>query len=233
MSTKIVSLSGESETGKDTFAAPLIKRGWKYASFAEPLKEMCKQLFGIADYFVNDPTGKKSMFVRPRILTPKIYAQIIGYMEKSYHLEDMQDIISKVRQECVDKPFKNTGKYLEFSSPRKLLQFVGTDICREVFPEYFLDMLKKELDRDVRNAVITDSRFPNEREMLKNEFGATLIRIKRPGYTLDSEMNNRPQVEGSVVHVSESSLGADSEYDIIILNNGNIDELQTRALTLL
>jgi hypothetical protein len=228
MGFKIISLSGEAEVGKDCFALPLIIRGWKKGSFAEPLKEMCMDIFEVSYYYVNKPEGKKKQFDRPRIFTEQAFAKIIGHITKTYDIDDKIDIITQLRETYIKKPLKETGKYLEFNSSRQLLQFVGTDICRAVFPEYFLDMLKLNMNNDPRNTVVTDARFYNERMMLKEEFGAKLIRIKRPGYTPINMYNRTVSTDITKSHVSENSLGYDEEYDLIILNDGTKAELQDK-----
>lgn len=222
MGIKVISLSGEAGVGKSTLAVPLVRRGWKECSFAAPLKDMCKSIFSISDYFVNDPEGKKTSFPRPRVFTEKEFGRIIHIMQDQYELSDKQHKkITEIGDKYVFKKTHTNGKYLEFHNSRTLLQFVGTEICREIFPEYFLDMLKVSMESDIRNTIITDTRFPNERVMLKEDFGAQLVRIKRPGYTPNSLVQPK--------HLSESSFGLDEDYDIIILNDGKKDEFQDKA----
>ena len=110
------------------------------------------------------------------------------------------------------------GKARLFRTTRELLQFVGTEICRKISVSYHIDVLQMQLERDPGNWVITDARFPNERKMLKESFGATLIRIKRPGII---------SINGD--HESEKSLGNDDEYDVVFMNEGTIEQLHTEA----
>jgi hypothetical protein len=98
-----------------------------------------------------------------------------------------------------------------------MLQTVGTDICRTfIKDDIWLEYVKKEIQLFPK-VVITDARFKNEREYLKN-IGAILILVKRPGY------ENKSQ------HISENQLGLEDEYDIIVNNDQTIQTLQSSML---
>jgi hypothetical protein len=232
---KIISLSGETKVGKNTFAEPLIKRGWVEVSFARNLKDLCKDVFKLTEYFVNHAEGKERVLNYPRELNPVTFAKVVGWMKKTHHLDDLEDTITQVRDEHVRYPYENTKEYKKFSRPRELLQFIGTDICRAIFPEYHMDIVATIIKNNPgSNIVITDARFHNERVMLKEDCNATLIRIKRPGYTPDDLINEKPtNTEPASLHVSETSLGNDSDYDVIIVNNGTVEELKEKALSLI
>ena len=203
---KVISLSGEAQTGKDSFAAPLMERGWVRLSFAENLKSMCKKVFDLTDDQVNTQEGKAEQLNPPRELNVETAIKIICWMAKTHRINDIH--LWKY----------NTPRKL--NTPREILQIVGTDVCRDIVPTYHVDIVQRQIEAlSDKNVIITDSRFPNEREMLKKNFDAILIRIKRPGYT--------PEVPTG--HASETSLGADKEYNRII-NEVFLIELQKKAL---
>jgi hypothetical protein len=230
---KVIGIAGEMETGKSTFAIPLVQRGWIECSFAYNLKEMCKNIFNLSDYYVNHPEGKRKVLAYPRYITPKILANIVGWMENTHDLSDKIPEITAIRTE-ITNTFNVSGYYPQFTSSRALLQYVGTDICRRILEEYHLDVLHIQLAQHQGNCVITDVRFPNERHMLKDDFAATLVRLKRPGYTPDHLLDQTtPKDILRTDHASENSLGEDTEYDVVIINNGNIQELQERSLMFL
>ena len=117
-----------------------------------------------------------------------------------------------------------------FKTPREILQFVGTEICRHISEAYHAEVLIRQiLEEPNVNWIITDARFPNERAALKKLFGAMLVRIKRPGYTPPSCFDSEEEAKADG-HASELSFGDDSEYDAVIINSGTIEDLQNEAL---
>ena len=205
---KIISLSGEAQTGKDSFAAPLIERGWMRVSFADNLKLMCMKIFNLTGDQVDTQEGKAEILDPPRTFGLEEAIKVICWMAKTHRIG------------VLDLEEFNTGDPTVLKTPREILQFIGTDVCRKFIPTYHLDVVRRQINlMPDKNIIITDSRFPNEREMLKREFDAMLIRIKRPGYTPDVPTG----------HVSETSLGPDSEYDRVI-NEVLLLELQKKAL---
>ncbi len=121
---------------------------------------------------------------------------------------------------------------------RKLLQMVGTDAIRNVIHEdawvnaLFVEYkaigtkLKEECNHPIRTAydigeccedgliypnwIITDVRFPNEFNAIRNRNGI-IIRVDRP----DTEVST---------HASETSL-SDAEFDYTMLNNSDLEYL--------
>lgn len=103
-------------------------------------------------------------------------------------------------------------------TPRKILQYFGTEIVRTGFTEFlqdsnnfWVDKVKEHLHED-GSYVITDVRFKNEVEFIKDN-GGVVILIKRPGF------------EPSNVHSSENGI---EDYDIVIDNDGTIDDLKKK-----
>lgn len=81
---------------------------------------------------------------------------------------------------------------------REVLQKVGTDIFRERYPNFWVDviaMLIQVIGQDFDYIIIPDCRFRNEIEVL----GATSVKIIRSNY--ESKLT-----EGQKSHVSETSL---------------------------
>lgn len=104
-----------------------------------------------------------------------------------------------------------------YQSPRHLLQFVGTDLFRENWPDVWIHALRHRiLSRPHQNYVITDVRFPNEADMIRS-MGGSVIRIVRPSlFTSPDE------------HISET-LSDSISVDATITNSGSVDELQDAA----
>lgn len=94
---------------------------------------------------------------------------------------------------------------------RRLLQVMGTEVGRELFGKYvWVDKVMRQVKDD--KFVITDVRFPNEADTIR-EYGGFVFKVERPGVNPLNE------------HASENAM-AKYEYDGVILNNGTIDDLR-------
>ena len=119
-------------------------------------------------------------------------------------------------------------------TPRWVLQYWGTEVGRRSFHnDIWVSSIENQLRKIEDNVVITDCRFKNEVDAIKNA-GGTTIRVERgeqPQWLPDAVDYNyyqNPQALARLtelnVHASEySSVGLD--YDHTIKNNGTIDEL--------
>lgn len=107
------------------------------------------------------------------------------------------------------------------ASPRQILQFVGTELFRdrlcELMPELgkhiFIHNMRLRLDSIKGNMVVSDVRFQNEIDMIK-EMGGYVIRIVRNDSSVCLE---------SGMHASEnhdSLVG----YDIMLINDGSLED---------
>jgi hypothetical protein len=118
-------------------------------------------------------------------------------------------------------------------TPRWVLQFWGTDLARKHFhDDIWVASLENKIIKSNTNVVISDCRFPNEVQAI-HDLGGSIIRVQRgelPEWYPDAEL----AVKGSVVainslkdkniHISEWAWIC-SKYDILINNDGNVDEL--------
>lgn len=104
---------------------------------------------------------------------------------------------------------------------RKFLQYIGTEWARGQEEDVWVNILIKEIKEFIKttdgSVYVTDVRFPNEFDALKN-IGFTMVNIKGDS---KSEFGS-----GSITHASEISLSKYKEdmWDIIIENNGSLDE---------
>lgn len=137
-------------------------------------------------------------------------------------------------KELVKKYFPHL--YSEEHKPRWLLQIIGTEMFRSIDPDVWINALFKNIDAKNKvlmgyglakeHIVITDCRFPNEFEALK-ERGFTFIRIK-----VDEDIRKRRMIdrgdeftEDNMKHQSETFYDTfDCEYEIN--NNGTLEELE-------
>jgi len=132
-------------------------------------------------------------------------------------------------------------------TPRWILQFWGTEVCRKTFhDDIWIASLENKLRNSKDNVVISDCRFPNEIKAIKNA-GGTVIRVVRgdePEWYEDAVTYNRGPDENSEWEVSKTRLDQlnvhASEYswvglpfDAVLDNNGSIADLYDQVETLI
>jgi hypothetical protein len=123
-------------------------------------------------------------------------------------------------------------------TPRWVLQYWGTEVCRGGFhDDIWIASLENKLRNSKDNIVISDVRFPNEIKAIHNA-GGKVIRIKRgpePEWYEDAVNANkgdkfmgwaigRKKLESLKIHASETAwVGGD--IDVTICNDTTIDDL--------
>jgi hypothetical protein len=127
----------------------------------------------VADYLVKMLDFRRLAFALP-----------IKKIAHEYFLVNWNDL------ERSDKPEK----------VRKLLQMLGTEVGRAFDPDIWVDHMRDNiLEAPYKSIVITDVRFPNEAQMLVDDFNADLILVRRP---------NNPNIGKKMMeHASETSIG--------------------------
>jgi len=131
-------------------------------------------------------------------------------------------------------------------TPRWILQYWGTEVCRDGFhSDIWVASVENKIRQTPDNIVITDCRFANEINVIKKVGGITLRveRGDRPGWhtsavryntapTNSEEWIRAKSVLDSIgVHASEySSVGL--AYDHYIDNNGTMDQLHSQIKSL-
>lgn len=103
---------------------------------------------------------------------------------------------------------------------RRLLQVMGTEVGRDlVGPSVWIDALLKTMVPGKRY-VVTDVRFPNEIMALKKfDPNTWAVKVTRPGF---GPVNQ---------HISDAGL-ADFYFDVILQNDGTVDDLRADAESL-
>jgi hypothetical protein len=97
---------------------------------------------------------------------------------------------------------------------RGLMQRIGTEMGREMFGEnIWVELAIKEANKYKKPIVMSDTRFKNEAEAIRNS-GGFVVRVERPG------------VEAANSHVSEHDLDG-YEFDVTIQNTGTLEDLYT------
>jgi hypothetical protein len=157
-------------------------------------------------------------------------------------------------------------KYLIKLTPRKLLQLLGTECGRNIIhPNIWVNALFADYDTtssckfyhtrtkcmcyresddstlcesDTPNWIITDMRFPNEFQAVKNRGGIT-IRVNRPKYAYESDLPEKSSPlqhaeRGKELHNHPSETALDNaEFDFVIDNNKDIEHLVNEVKSVL
>jgi hypothetical protein len=176
----IIGITGRKFHGKDTLADYLVKQhGYIKLSFAQPLKEICKTIFGFTNSQVNGD-------------------------------------------------LKETIDFRWDVTPRKVMQFIGTELFRDnigrllpdigenLWARCVIEKIKSLLLVDPSSKfVISDVRFPNEIECLR-EYSkeSKIFRVYRPGVLVDETSS----------HPSEKLIDSLS-VDADIINDSDKDSL--------
>ncbi len=202
---KIFGLSGDprgqKQSGKDTFATFCAvamsqeKPGFKIRSraFADPLKQFCMSYIGLSrDACYGEDADKDATF--------GIWSEVFDNKLQVKYNVGPRDAISG----------------------RTIMQVVGTDIFRESFRDTFwIDMMQnvtipEAQEEGIDLLFITDMRFRNEVDMVKQNGGET-FRIYR----------DIPR-ENAILHRSEQELAeiSDEAFDHIIHNEGDFDSFR-------
>jgi len=132
-------------------------------------------------------------------------------------------------------------------TPRWILQYWGTDVCRKSFhDDIWIASLENKMRKTGDNIVISDVRFPNEIAAIHTS-GGLVVRIKRgddPEWFSSAESYNRgpngnttwalskSRLEKSRIHASEYSW-VGGKIDHVIYNDSTIDSLYSQVGSLL
>jgi hypothetical protein len=122
-------------------------------------------------------------------------------------------------------------------TPRLILQLWGTEVCRQGFhTDIWVASIENQLRNTKENIVISDCRFPNEIDAMRNA-GARVGWVKRgmlPDWYTQACWANRGDVEAVVhlealgIHLSETSW-VGTKFDFEVENNGTLDELKAKT----
>ncbi|RZU35977.1 dephospho-CoA kinase [Streptomyces sp. BK022] len=107
----------------------------------------------------------------------------------------------------------------EYPEIRRMLQVLGTEVGREMIDQnVWVNSVFKKLEEG-KKYVFTDVRFVNEHQAIDSRLGL-LVKIDRPGY-------------GPVnAHKSDKGL-PDEWFDVRIVNDGSLEDLNTKVREML
>jgi dephospho-CoA kinase len=163
-------------------------------------------------------SGKDTVFEIIDSLIPEHY-----FLENKKFADKLKTICAILTGRPISD-FYDHSKYGEYlieygMTIRELQQKVGTEAMRDnINQNVWVHALFSDYD-ETKHWIITDVRFPNEAQAIKDRNGI-LIRI------------NRPSLKNDDNHPSETSLDEYENWDYIINNNGTVNELKNKIYTL-
>lgn len=200
----IISISGLAGSGKDTIGNVLIKRHkFTRIAMADILKELCSKITNLTLNYFHDVDLKDS------VLDPKLVFDSAMAANLAFELNQLGYDITPSKFNSL------LGEQLE--TPRKILIFIGTDICRNmVESSIWLDLTMKKIKNLEGNVVITDARFQNERDAIKKAGGLKMF-VDRP--CISDKFN------AATAHESELNQLMDN-YDVYVVNDSTVSLLE-------
>jgi hypothetical protein len=125
-------------------------------------------------------------------------------------------------------------------TPRWVLQYWGTEVCRKAFhDDIWIASLENKLRNSKDHVVISDCRFPNEIPSIKHA-GGQIVWVQRgelpEWYEIAVDANRGSNValnelKRLKIHASETAW-VGTKFDAVIDNNSTIDALYAQAQTL-
>lgn len=230
----IIALNGYAKVGKDEIANIIksLHPIWEVKKFAGKLKHVASIITGIPEEKFEDQDFKKTYlpeqwnywtvsvidngkmrFQQGRYNSKEEADGFVPFLKESHGVFRMEYVVG-----------------MQQMTVRQFLQELGTDSVRNgLHPNAWVNALMADYrcvpaDRapngwDCPNCIITDCRFPNEAKAVKR-FGGKVIRVNRPGI---GPINNHP---------SEIALD-DWDFDAVIENDGTLEDLKFKALSIL
>jgi hypothetical protein len=193
----------------------------------------------IADYLVTEYGFKRISFAGS---LKDAVASVFGWDREM--LEGLTKSSREWREQRDEWWSERLGKDI---TPRWVLQYWGTEVCRNGFHnDIWVASVENKLRQTHDNVVITDCRFKNEVDAIKNAGGITM-RVKRGEqpvwYDAAVKYNRGPNgnsywalskgvLDDHKVHASEYS-GVGLKYDHHVDNNGTLTELYSQVNQLL
>jgi len=164
----------------------------------------------IADYLVKEHGFVKLSFASA---LKDIVAIIFGWSRE--RLEGLKVEDRQWREEIDHKWAKTLN--IPCLTPRYVLQYLGTEVFRNHF---HTDIWTKIVENQLsfyENVVVSDCRFANEIEMIKQN-GGKIIQVHRYDHVLDIDAKHPSELEWTKCH-----------YDRVIKNNGTIEDLHIKV----
>lgn len=117
----------------------------------------------------------------------------------------------------------------EETKPRDLLIHLGTDIIRNKIDQNFhINRLIQDIEvlsYFYDTFIVSDVRFPVEIEKVKEKYNDVL--------TIKIERESEELTDSQKANITETALDNFNDYDIVINNNGTLEELKEKATSII
>lgn len=203
---RIIAFCGAKESGKSTSATlfrSLITTQTKELAFADHLKQTASKVFNIEMKHFLEPALKERELDSYINFTPENLKVVLDEFE-----------VLELAESDYDKYIRpHVGQVM--ITPRKLLQYIGTNLLHPIDPLIHTNFALKKLDTSVVN-LITDLRFPQEFDALysREDF--------LPVYVCNTQAELRASSDS---HPSERGWQTFKDRCVIIDNNAGISQL--------
>ena len=213
----IISVSGKIGSGKDTVGKIIqhltsewaekdfkdtdmleTRSEWQIKKYAEKLKQIACIILGCTREQLEDREFKEKELGEEW----KFYRVTNQY--QTFIFDNLKDASESHGGYYIGQEVKLT--------PRKILQLLGTEAGRQIIhPNIWVNALMSEY-KESSQWIITDTRFPNELQAVKDRGGVT-IKVLRP---------ETDHLAGD--HASETALD-NATFDYVIVNDGSLKDL--------
>lgn len=218
----ILGVSGRKQSGKSTTGNFIFSLYMSELEIAEKVyinqlgQIMVSDLFGDTNYSgIFDPTNSLSTDYMIKRVFDKLSSKVKLYSFADVLKKDIcMNILGLTYEQCYGSDMdKNTETHIIWEdknlTAREVMQVVGTDIFRNMYNNVWVDATIKKIKQERPElAIITDCRFPNEVDSIK-ENGGKVIRLTRNPHNSD--------------HISEKILDMENynwnNFDYILDNN--------------
>lgn len=174
---RVIGLCGKMQHGKDTAADALVQLGYKRMAFADPLREALLKLDPVV-VVRQGPEG---------ITDDEKYP--ITWLNR---LSKLIDLVG-------------WGEAKKAPDVRRMLQVFGTEVVRDTFGEdSWCNVMASRIAElpEGQNVVITDVRFLNEGNFIK-EMGGLLLWINRPSLESEEDVNRHVSEKMEVARIAD------------------------------
>lgn len=223
---KVVAISGWKRSGKDTAAAHLIERYNFYrVAFADPLKDMTHEEYGVPRAHCDDPEFKEKPIMDLPVIPKDTFSLGIaklmytefrdkdGNPPMEYHIDPSGAFLGVTGYQG-----RAGGKFVAqlYWTPRALCILKGS-VNRSVRSDFWVHTAISHIDahneiKKVENFVISDLRYKSEMAQLREAFGKDLITVR---------VNRFDQCQST--DASERDLD-NAEFDVVLENRGTLEE---------
>ncbi len=241
----LIGISGKIDSGKDTVFEIIQKLcltnngpSWENKKFADKLKDIVCILLGCTREQLEDREFKEKVLGEEW----NIVKLKLPFGTEFKEINKIFNSIEEAHNYAIETGYTRYEAYVKALTPRLLLQLLGTECGRDIIhPNIWVNSLfadyKSErqtlggdgvwftTDKDYINFgerfispnwIITDVRFPNEAQAIKDR-GGIVIRVNRPGYGTSI-------TDLASAHPSETALDG-FEFDYTINNDGDLEKL--------